>query len=351
MITLIKRLLIKIITYVFSRGLFLITILALFIGILGGAYQLGGFLKTPLTLEEETIFDIPEGSSLVSISQNLVKKGGLKNELYFKLYSRFTGQATKIKAGEYLLRPGMTPQDLLTLLVSGRSIQHSFALIEGKTFREILKELEKNEYIISTLEGLTPEEVMAELGLEGKPYEGYFLPDTYLFPRKYEDKKLLLRSYEAMEKALERAWGMRDSNLPITTPHELLTLASIIEKETGIAKERPEIAGVFVRRLQKGMRLQTDPTIIYGLGDGYRGTIYRSDLQKDTPYNTYLHEGLPPGPIAMPSRAAIYAAANPASGTSLYFVAKGDGSWEHVFSDTLEEHNKAVQQYRKNIGQ
>ena len=349
MLRLIRRWIFSIIKYLFSRGLFLVVVFALFGSVVGFAYNLGNFLKTPLNMTEEVRLEIPSGTSLASLTQKLTNQAGLHDERYFQIYSRLTGQSGKLKAGEYLLKPGMTAQDILSLVTSGQSIQYSFTLIEGWTFKQLIAELKKDPDITFTLEGLSPDEIMTALGLDGAHYEGYFLPDTYFFPKGYEDRALLKRSYTAMQRVAEDAWRRKDGDLPIKSLHELLTLASIIEKETGVAFERPEIAGVFVRRLNLNMKLQTDPTVIYGLGDNYRGDIYLSDLKRDTPYNTYTRAGLPPGPIAMPSRAAIYAAANPATGKSLYFVAKGDGSGEHVFSNTLDEHNRAVQAYRKAI--
>ncbi len=340
----------SILKYLISRGI-IMGLLIFFLFSAGGmGLEFSRFLKTPLTIaEEELYFEVEPGMSIERVSRNLAEAGILKDPQYFRWYGRFTGQARNIKVGEYRLTPDMTPQDLLNVITRGRVVQYSFALIEGWTFKELMRRIEASPHLEQTLKGKTPEEIMAAIGYEGKPYEGYFLPDTYLFPRNYSDADLLKRSYEAMQVVLENAYQNRDPDLPIKTPHELLTLASIIEKETGIAEERPEIAGVFTRRLQKGMRLQTDPTVIYGMGDRYKGEIYRSDLQRDTPYNTYTRAGLPPGPIAMPSIAAIYAAASPAAGTSLYFVAKGDGTGRHTFSDTLEEHNRAVQIYRQKI--
>lgn len=307
-------------------------------------------LRTPLNLPETgMVLDIRSGMTIENVVAELERDNILKNGNYLKWYARLTGEAGKLKVGEYALEPMLTPVELLSILTSGRGIQYSFTIIEGWNFAQVREALAKSPYLKQTLKDLKPDEVMVALGLEGKPYEGYFLPDTYFFPKNYSDADLLKRSYEAMDKVLSQAWEKRDENLPVKTPHELLTLASIVEKESAIPEERPEIAGVFVRRLQKGMRLQTDPTVIYGLGERYAGDgkIYRSDLQRDTPYNTYTRDGLPPTPIAMPSREAIWAASHPNPGKSLYFVAKGYVSEGHQFSDTLEEHNRAVRAYRQ----
>ena len=345
------RLIGKIIQTFFRYLLSKVSVIIFLIILLGGFFivskDLEGFLTTPVNLPKEgLVLDVKPGMNIDDVVTILRSKNIIRNSLYFKWYARFTGDASKLKVGEYNLVPEMLPEELLAVITSGRVLQYSFTIIEGWNFKEVRQALEKSPHLNQTLKGMTDQEVMTALGLDGKPYEGYFLPDTYFFPKSYSDADLLKRSYESMTKVVDEAWEKRQPNLPIKNKKELLTLASIIEKESGIASERPEIAGVFVRRLQKGMRLQTDPTVIYGLGDKYRGTIYRSDLQKDTPYNTYTRDGLPPTPIAMPSREAIFAAVDPKEGTTLYFVAKGDGSGEHVFSTTLDEHNRAVRNYR-----
>jgi UPF0755 protein len=245
------------------------------------------------------------------------------------------------RAGEYRLERGSRPREVLALLASGRVIQYRMTLVEGWTFRQVADLLEANEVLRHRVDLSDPgrwPDVLAELGLEHP--EGWFLPETYVFVRGDSDLDLLRRAHRAMQEALDAAWRSRDIGSPLADPYELLILASIIEKETAVEAERREIAGVFVRRLQRGMRLQTDPTVIYGLGETFDGDIRRRDLEADTPYNTYTRHGLPPTPIAMPGRASLLAAAQPAEGDSLYFVADGNGG--HTFSDTLEEHEAAV---------
>lgn len=346
------RLIGKIIQTFFRYLLSKVSVIIFLIILLGGFFVVSkdveDFLQTPVNLPEEgLILEIKPGMNIDDVVAILRHKSVIRNALYFKWYARFSGDANKLKVGEYSLLPTLLPADLLAIITSGRVLQYNFTIIEGWNFSQVRQALEKSPHLNQTLKGLTNEEVMVALGLEGEPFEGYFLPDTYFFPKSYSDADLLKRSHSAMAKVVDEAWAIKKPNLPIKNKKELLTLASIIEKESGVASERPEIAGVFVRRLQKGMRLQTDPTVIYGLGDKYRGVIYKSDLQRDTPYNTYTRDGLPPTPIAMPSREAIFAAADPKEGKTLYFVAKGDGSGEHVFSATLDEHNRAVREYRK----
>lgn len=342
----------KIIQTFFRYLLSKVSVIIFLILLLGGFFVVSkdveSFLKTPVNLPEKGIvLDITPGMNIDEVVTLLRGKNIIRNALYFKWYARFTGDANKLKVGEYSLQSTLYPDDLLAIITSGRVLQYNFTIIEGWNFSQLRQALEKSPHLNQTLKGLTNDEVMAALDLEGEPFEGYFLPDTYFFPKNYSDADLLKRSYAAMTKVVDEAWNQRQPNLPLKNKRELLTLASIVEKESGVVSERPEIAGVFTRRLQKGMRLQTDPTVIYGLGDSYRGKIYQSDLQRDTPYNTYTRNGLPPTPIAMPSREAIFAAIDPKEGKTLYFVAKGDGSGEHVFSATLEEHNRAVQEYRR----
>jgi UPF0755 protein len=223
-------------------------------------------------------------------------------------------------------------------------ISYSFTLVEGWTFQQVLEAVREQEALQGTFENLTAEAIMERLGHPGEHPEGRFLADTYHFPRGTTDLALLQRAYGAMQEFLQQEWDRRAADLPFKTPYEALILASIVEKETAVAEERPQIAGVFIRRLRKGMKLQTDPTVIYGMGERFDGNIRRRDLSENTPYNTYVHRGLTPTPISMPGRDAIRAVLHPADGKSLYFVAKGDGS--HYFSATLQEHNKAVRKYQ-----
>ncbi|AKH19627.1 endolytic transglycosylase MltG [Sedimenticola thiotaurini] len=307
--------------------------------------SLDSFSNQPLQLPEAGIaYEIVPGSSLSAVAGDLQQRGYINSAFYFRLMARLEGQAGNIKAGEYHLNAGLTPRSLLTLLVSGQVVNHTLTLVEGWNFRQVLAAVAGHKALKHTLEGLSDEAIMTRLGSPDMHPEGRFLPDTYHFPKGTTDLDFLKRAKVAMEQLLEREWAAREEGLPLKTPDEALILASIVEKETGHAAERPEIAGVFIRRLRKGMRLQTDPTVIYGMGDDFDGNIRRSDLRRDTPYNTYVHRGLPPTPISMPGADALHAVLHPAKGNSLYFVAKGNG--QHHFSSTLSEHNRAVRKYQ-----
>lgn len=298
--------------------------------------------QTPLQIAETTFYSVPSGTVIGKIEADLVADYGMSPR-WFGLYVRLLG-LHNIKAGEYLLQPGDTPRAVVEKLNKGEVVSFQITFPEGWTLRQWLAHLHTYERIANTLEGKSDAEIIAALGLSLNHLEGWFFPDTYHFGSGESDVDILRRAYLKMAKVLDEEWQNRQSGLPINSPYEALILASIVEKETGVAAERQTIAGVFVRRLVKGMRLQTDPTVIYGLGADYRGNITRKHLRQATPYNTYKIDGLPPTPIAMPGRAAIHAALNPAPGEALFFVARGDGS--HVFSATLEEHNKAVRNYQ-----
>lgn len=250
----------------------------------------------------------------------------------------------RLKAGEYAIAPGTTPRELLARMARGEVVQHRFTIIEGWTFRDLRAALARDPVLVATVEGRSEADVMTLIGAEGIPAEGRFLPDTYLFPRGTRDVDVLRRAHRALERALDRAWNARADGIPLASREELLVLASIVEKETGRVDERAEVAGVFTRRLRIGMRLQTDPTVIYGIGPAFDGNLTRAHLTTDTPWNTYTRGGLPPTPIAMPGVAALEAAANPRETEALYFVARGDGS--HQFSATLAEHNAAVRRWQ-----
>ncbi|MEH6472686.1 MAG: endolytic transglycosylase MltG, partial [Halopseudomonas sp.] len=243
-----------------------------------------------------------------------------------------------------LLEPGLSHDGLLQMLVQGRVRSYQVTLVEGQTVAELVAVLQAHPQLEATLQQTDPEHIAKILGIAGSA-EGWIYPDTYQFTRGTTDKQVLKRAYQAMQQLLEQEWAERAAKLPLKNAYDALILASIVEKETGAAFERPAIAGVFTRRLQKGMRLQTDPTVIYGMGERYNGNITRADLKRQTPYNTYRIKGLPPTPIANPGRAAIHAALNPEAGKALYFVAKGDGS--HQFSATLSEHNRAVTRFQR----
>lgn len=264
---------------------------------------------------------------------------------YWRLLGREMEIAGKVHAGEYSLPPGLTPRQLLEKMAAGEVVQHRFLIVDGWTFRQLRTALAAENGLQQTLGALSDEAIAREIGIDdGKP-EGWFLPETYSWVKGEADIDLLRRAHSAMKKALDKLWAARAvDDLQIQSPYEALILASIIEKETGRGEERPLISGVFTRRLKFGMRLQTDPTVIYGMGAGYDGNIRRRDLEADTPWNTYTRHGLPPTPIALPGMPALEAATHPAPGDALYFVARGDGS--HEFSPTLDEHNRAVRKYQ-----
>lgn len=303
------------------------------------------FRQAPLMREGEPRYVmVKPGSSARSIASELERQGLMPRPLYFTWMARWQDKAHRLQSGEYALSAGMRPQELLDAMVSGKVVEYPLTLIEGWTFVQLRQALTAHEFITHTLDGVSDAGIMEKLGRPGMHPEGRFYPDTYRFPRGTADIDVLRRAYQAMESKLDALWGQRAEGLPYRTPYEALIMASIVERETAVAAERFAIAGVFVRRLQKGMRLQTDPTVIYGLGENYDGNLRRRDLRADTPYNTYTRAGLPPTPIAMPGAAAIEAALHPEDGDALYFVSRGDGS--HVFSATLEEHNRAVVKYQ-----
>jgi len=323
----------------------LLVILISVISVIG--YDYNQFINSPLKLSDKHPFllDVKSGRSITSIANELTGKEIINRPHYLIWTARLNGQATQIHVGEYELENGVTPNQLLELLVKGKVRQYSFTLIEGWNVKQVLQAVSKTKNLTHSIGVVSATELMAKLGQpEITHAEGWLFPDTYHFVRGESDVKLLQRAYNAMKVNLNKAWEKRGLNLPYKTPYEALIMASIIEKETGVGAERQQISGVFFRRLQKGMRLQTDPTVIYGIGEKYDGNIRRRDLRKDTPYNTYTRYGLPPTPIAMPGLAAIEAALHPQEGSALYFVAKGDGS--HVFSDTLRQHNNAVIKYQ-----
>ncbi len=324
---------------------FLVLVLVL-AALAGGAWmEYQRFLAKPLALEEETlILDVPRGTSLRALSEDLTARGMLPHPYFFMAMAYVTKNAGLIKAGEYEVRTGMTPPRLLDLLISGKVVQRAITLVEGWTFQQALAAVTGDTRLVTELDEASPEEVMRRLGRPDEHPEGRLFPDTYYFSKGATDLDILRRAFETMEATLSEEWEQRADGLPLEDPYQALILASIVEKETGLASERGAIAGVFVRRMQTGMKLQTDPTVIYGLGEDFDGNLTRAHLQQSTPYNTYVHAGLPPTPIALPGREAIHAVLHPLDGESLYFVAKGDGS--HHFSATLAEHNRAVRLYQ-----
>ena len=328
--------------------------ISLLLSLLGGGLALyavyrdyRAFLDTPLLIPQTGVeFTLPAGESIRLTAHRLQEQGILRSSLYLQVYARLGGLAHRLKAGEYLLKPGTTPRTLLEQIVAGRVIQYPLTIVEGWTFRRLLEAVASHPKLQHTLAGLNEADIMARLGYPGQHPEGRFFPDTYYFPAGTSDVAFLKRAYAKLERHLQKAWEQRSPDLPLKTPYEALILASIIEKETALPAERWQVAGVFVRRLQKGMLLQTDPTVIYGLGDRFDGNLHKQDLLADTPYNTYTRFGLPPTPIALPGAASIAAAVAPVAGNALYFVATGEGG--HVFSRTLEEHNHWVRLYQLN---
>lgn len=314
----------------------------LVVGVL--TYQLLDFQHSEVNLQEPRVFLIKSGSNIKIIAQDLTMQKIIEDPWLFILLAKLKGVETRVRAGEYQLESGQTPDDLIEVFVSGSSIQYSFTVIEGWSFRQMLDAMARDPIIEHQLEDKTNEEIMRLIGYPDQHPEGMFFPDTYRFPKGTSDIDFLRRAYQVMQQHLEREWNQRESDLPLKSSYEALILASIIEKETGAGFERPLIAGVFTERLKRNMRLQTDPTVIYGLGESFDGDIRFRDLKKDTPYNTYLRAGLTPTPIALPGLDSIRAALHPAKTKALYFVSKGDGT--HHFSETLEEHNGAVKRYQ-----
>lgn len=308
------------------------------------------FLGNPLANDTDTTVVIEPGMSFGAIAELLVDKDVIANErykIYFSLYARYQGAAQEIKSGEYRVPSGQTPHQLLKLLTSGNTVRYRITLVEGWTFAEMRQAIATRDALQHTLKGKSAAQIMAALGHPDQKAEGLFMPDTYFFSRGATDLSIYRRAYDAMHKFLQKAWSKRAEDIAVDTPYEALILASIIQKEAAVAGERKRISGVFTRRLKDGMLLQTDASVIYGIED-FQGNITSKDLRTDTPYNTYMNPGLPPTPIALPSRGAIVAALHPADGDALYFVAKGDGSGTHIFSETLAEHRRAVRKYQLN---
>jgi UPF0755 protein len=303
-------------------------------------------LKTPIELAEPVLFEVPEGRSFNRVAFALADRGLVGNSLWLRLHARLNPADARIKAGEYEFVDGMTPGQMLTMMVRGDVKRWSITIIEGWTFAEMRQALADTARLKKVTGDWSAGRIMEALGAKGEHPEGRFFPDTYLFTGQHSDLDILRQAYERMQAVLEAEWQNRAAGLPYDSPYEALIMASIIERETGVPYERGEIAGVFVRRLQKGMRLQTDPTVIYGMGEKFKGRISSRDLRTHTPYNTYRINGLPPTPIALPGREAIHASLHPSPGESLYFVARGDGS--HKFSSTLAEHQKAVREFQLN---
>ncbi len=308
------------------------------------------WLHAPLpALTAPTTFEVKPGASLGSVSRELEAQGLLDRPRAWLRHGIRAGLATRIQAGEYRLQPGTTPAMLLDQFVAGDVILHALTVPEGWTFRQALAALQAHPGVHVELANLADGVLLARLGIREKHPEGLFFPDTYRFPRGTSDRALLRQAHERLERELQEAWSRRAPQLPLASAYEALILASLVEKETGAADERPLIAGVFVNRLRKGMRLQTDPSVIYGLGERFDGNLRRRDLVADTPYNSYTRAGLPPTPIALVGRQALDAATRPASTRSLYFVATGLGDGRHYFAATLAEHNANVARHLTNL--
>jgi UPF0755 protein len=326
------------------RALRLLFGLALATAIAAGGW-LAWFATQPLQLPRTPFdFTVKTGAGLKTVSRQLAAEGLLFEGESLWILARLTGRAPTVQAGTYRLAEPITPLNLLDKLARGDVMLVEMRFIEGTTFRQWLAQLRGQAHLRQTLGGKTPTEIAALVGMpQGSP-EGWLFPDTYRFAPGISDAELLRRAHAAMKRRLDEAWAARAPAVPLATPYEALTLASIIEKETGAAGERPLIASVFYNRLKRGMRLQTDPTVIYGMGEAYDGNIRKRDLSTDTPWNTYTRDGLPPTPIAMPGQGSLQAVSKPAESEFLYFVGKGDGT--HQFSRTLEEHNRAVARYQ-----
>jgi UPF0755 protein len=304
------------------------------------------WLTQPLPIGNgPVIVEVQPGQSLTAVSRELAARGLVRHPRVLALYGRLTHADSRMHAGEFSLAPGTTPAGLLQAFVSGAVVQHSVTVVEGWTFRDLRRALADEPTLEHATREMTDTEVMRELGEAGTDPEGLFFPDTYLFGKGTRDIDVLRQARDRMRKELATAWAQRKPDLPLKNEYEALILASIVERETGIADERPRIAGVFIERLRRGMRLQTDPTVIYGLGTKFDGNLRRADLERDGPYNTYTRTGLTPTPIALPGAGALLAAVQPDERDEVFFVATGAGDGRHVFSKTLAEHEAAVRQY------
>lgn len=307
-------------------------------------WQQNNALQQPLNLTQEQLLDVPSGASPTGVLNRLQADGVIKDAFWLRLYWRFNLAGQSLHSGEYRMTPGMDAKSLLALWQKGEVVQYSLTLVEGWNFRQVRAALAKQAKLEQTLTNLSDSELMARIGHPNVFPEGRFFPDTYRYVRGMTDVELLKQAYNRLDDVLKDEWDKRAAGVPYADPYQALIMASLVEKETGVPQERGQIAGVFVRRLQQGMLLQTDPTVIYGLGERYNGKITRAFLKEATPYNTYVISGMPPTPISMVGREAIHAAMNPVPGNSLYFVARGDGS--HVFSADLDAHNAAVKEFQ-----
>lgn len=321
----------------------------LLLALFAAALLAGGldyYATRPLTLPAQPFeFSLKQGTSLKSAARQMQQAGLLPNDWMFVMLARILGRTTQIKAGNYELEAALTPSELLDMMTQGRVSQSELSIIEGWTFNQLRAALNANAAIRHDSENFPESEILQHIGASEGHTEGLFFPDTYYFASGTSDLDLLKRAYQTMQKHLLETWQTRAPGLPLDSPYQALTLASIVEKETGQSSDRNMIAGVFINRLHRGMLLQTDPTVIYGMGEKFDGNLHKRDLLTDTSYNTYTRVGLPPTPIALPGLAALQAALHPAQTDALYFVARGDGS--SVFSSSLEQHNRAVNKYQK----
>ena len=321
----------------------LLFIVAALVGVAGVAWT---WYRTPLTLPATPYdFEVKSGATLTAVARALHESGVLPHPLALVALARFQGVDRTIKAGSYEIDAGITLPELLAKLTQGDVTQTALTLVEGATFADVKRALREIPEVANTVLDLPDADLLAKLGIEEASGEGLFFPDTYFFAKGVADAAVLKRARRAMTDRLAAAWSTRSPDLPFATPYEALILASIVEKETGRPADRPLIASVFVNRLKRGIRLQTDPTVIYGIGEKFDGNLRKRDLEADTPYNTYTRDGLPPTPIALPSQASIDAVTRPPASPYLYFVARGDGTSE--FSASLADHNRAVSKYQK----
>ncbi|MCL9666866.1 endolytic transglycosylase MltG [Rosenbergiella epipactidis] len=327
-----------------SKGLLGLVILCVILAT-AGLWQVKRFAAHPLLIQQETIYTLPAGSGRLVLEQQLESQHIVPRGPWFGWLLKVEPQLSKFKAGTYRLTPGMTVRQLLALLASGKEAQFPVRFVEGQRIEEWLKTLRNAPWITHQLADDQLTTVAKALGMQTSELEGGFYPDTYYYTAKRSDISLLKQARQRMVQLQQSVWQQREAGLPYQDLNQLVTMASIIEKETAVSAERGKVASVFVNRLRKGMRLQTDPTVIYGLGSAYTGVLTRSDLEKPTAYNTYVIPGLPPGPIAIPSRASLEAAAHPEKSDLLYFVANGQGG--HTFTSTLANHNQAVKAWRK----
>lgn len=330
---------------VFSTMLAVLLLLLLGLAAAGGYFWLQREFQAPAPVTALTRIEVVPGASVRAVLIQLQTLGAVRNAPAVIWYLRLRGAHPRMQAGVYEIPPRASPEDIIALFEEGKVVLDQITVVEGATFAEFLEALDQHPHVTHTLKGRTPREIMSALGHPGVSAEGEFFPDTYRFAANTTDAAILELAYEGMQRALAAAWAARATDLPFDSPYQGLILASMVEKEAALKSERPVIAGVFVNRLRKGMRLQSDPTVIYGLGEKYDGYVHTRDLTTDTTYNTYTREGLPPTPIALPGRESVIAAVHPAATAALYFVATGLGDGAHHFSATLEEHNAAVQTY------